>query len=117
MIAAIKPPRPRPRSTLALPNGTAGGKDGTPAGRVEHVGAEFLLRGLARDGAGLAAVVALLHRVEHRRIARPVDILAGALLHLELALLPDHLAGGDRDRVDAGHGHAFEDVEVDLLVV
>src|SRR5262245_51918290 len=76
-----------------------------------------LLRGVAHDRLGRPQLALLLHGLVDDREGRAVDVAAGALLHVELAVRPEEIALTDGVAGHARAGEALEDVEVDLLVV
>ena len=64
-----------------------------------------------------AVLGAFAQQVEHRRVGRALDITAGTAFGAQVAIDPDQLAGADGVAGHATHGLAFEDVEVNLLVM
>src|SRR5437868_5904291 len=59
----------------------------------------------------------LAQQIKHCRVRRPFDIPPGPALGAQVAVGPDHPALADGMAGHAAHGLAFEDVEVDLLVM
>src|SRR5688572_8722009 len=87
----------------------------TPA--ASKGGGAQLLRGFARNRSRRARGVDFRERLEHFGERRAIDVTARALDDVELAVGPHHLALADGVARDALHRHAFEDVEVDVLVM
>src|SRR5688572_21955033 len=93
-------------------NKTAGETPAAPRG-----GEAQLLRGFARNRSRRARGVDLRPPLEHFGERWAVDVAARALRDVELAISPHHLALADGVAGNALHRHAFEDVEVDVLVM
>src|SRR5262245_63001168 len=89
----------------------------TPGESGTGSSATLLLRRVAYDRLGRPQIALLLHGLVDDREGRAVDVAAGALLHVELAVCPEEIALTDGVAGHARADEALEDVEVDLLVV